>query len=167
MSTTNILYACSKCRKFLGNITGIGVVNEVGRKECYGCGDNRDNLEIFGETELKEKIGVYNKKFFAIKEKDRVQGEVDCQQSEQKVSNFIEANTFDELGAEEQEALEGFFGGEDFEKLRNELSVFSDMECFDWIKKGTRRLPIKLKFFILGYHFSREPNLLMKYLKKV
>lgn len=47
---------CTDCRKQLGGISGLPVVNEIGRKNCYGCGDDGDDLESF---DVGDNIGAF------------------------------------------------------------------------------------------------------------
>ena len=54
-----IKYLCRNCAVLL-RITGPDAVNEVGRKFCEGCGDNRDCLIVVDAEECIAKINKYN-----------------------------------------------------------------------------------------------------------
>lgn len=56
-----IKYLCPKCSKLLG-MTGFDAVNEVGRKNCEGCGGNDDNLIVVDACECDRKIRDWNAK---------------------------------------------------------------------------------------------------------
>lgn len=54
-----IKYLCYNCAKLL-DLTGCSAVNEVGRKYCEGCGDNKDNLIVVGAEECDTAIEKWN-----------------------------------------------------------------------------------------------------------
>jgi hypothetical protein len=57
-----VCYLCPVCAETL-SLHGFDTVNEVGRKHCEGCGENKyDNLMCVDEYECGEQIKKYNKK---------------------------------------------------------------------------------------------------------
>lgn len=55
----SIRYLCPRCSELL-NLTGIEAVNEVGRKNCEGCGDNEDNLISVDTKDCDDAIAEWN-----------------------------------------------------------------------------------------------------------
>lgn len=56
----SISYLCYDCAKKL-NMHGFDAVNEVGRKNCEGCGDNEANLIVVDADICATAIYVVNK----------------------------------------------------------------------------------------------------------
>lgn len=58
----SIKYLCPICKEKL-KISSYGfAVNEVGRKNCEGCGDNQDNLFIVDAYSCEKAIEKYNER---------------------------------------------------------------------------------------------------------
>lgn len=54
-----INYLCPECLALL-KLTGFLAVNEVGRKNCEGCGGNEDNLTVVDGPKCEAAIKKYN-----------------------------------------------------------------------------------------------------------
>lgn len=54
-------YLCHRCCKLLDIESNEIAVNEVGRKDCYGCGDNSDpRLHVADKNDLDPIINAFN-----------------------------------------------------------------------------------------------------------
>ena len=51
----SIAYLCPDCKRKV-KMDGFDAVNEVGRKSCLHCGDNKDNLVVVDRGELEQAI---------------------------------------------------------------------------------------------------------------
>lgn len=55
-----ICYLCKDCSQKLGQLHTPSVINEVGRKSCYGCGDNEKALDVYDKEIIFPLVEKYN-----------------------------------------------------------------------------------------------------------